>query len=186
MVDLIRHSGRAADSDVGIIQLIVLRVVNVVFRPGACPLDHHRDLKGSAVIHVHIDLFRIFLLHCEHIAQIRRCGNGRRQSNALAGFIDVAQIQLDGDVAAVQLVQILPGAVKGHGNVLCGHVGDHQVPFAEDRFTGGHHRDVIEGIFVLHTDIAHHVQPEAKGHHNGQQDGIQFIFVHSHPPSPYW
>ena len=98
--DFIGDGGGADDVHRGIVQLNVFRVVQIILRPGAVILHHHRHILHPAVFHVYV---KIAL--GQHVKGILRhvtgIGNGVPEVDLLPRIGDGGQIGLHGNVALI-------------------------------------------------------------------------------------
>ena len=119
--NLIRHSSRSRDGNGGVIQGIILGIVQVVFRTGTCPLDIHGNLIGSAVIHADKNHGRTLVDHFQGgVGHCRGIRGGVGKGDLFTGFLDIAQIDLDTGIAGIDFVQIIPGTCQMQRNRLGG------------------------------------------------------------------
>ena len=180
--DFVGDGGGADDVHRGIVQLDVFRVVQIILRPGAVILHHHRHILHPAVFHIYIKVALGQRLEgiLRHVSGV---GNGVAQIDLLPRLGDRGQVGLDRNIVLVDLDQIASGACQLQRHRGGGRGGTHQPPLVQDALALQHHRDVVVSLLGIGADVSDDVQPEAKGDDDGQQNGAKSIF-HCRP-SPF-
>ena len=109
--DFVGDGGGADDVHRGIVQLNVFRVVQIILRPGAVILHHHRHILHPAVFHIYIKVALGQRLEgiLRHVSGV---GNGVAQIDLLPRLGDRGQVGLDRNIVLVDLDQIASGACQ--------------------------------------------------------------------------
>ena len=88
---------------------------------------------------------------------------------------DVAQVRLDGDVAGIDLAQIRPVSGELQVHRIGGHRRHHQAVFIQHGLPFPDDGDIVIGICRPGAYRRNDIEPQAKGHGQGQQDHTDFI-----------
>ena len=182
--DLIDHGFGAGDQNMGIVQHRIGPADHIALGSLALVDNVHRDfLIADQPLHGNGDGIGILVFPVEGIAG-HIAGIGDIIVDLMnTRIIDLGHIGLQGNIGAVQLIQIGTVAAEGQVHIGGGHAGDDQVPLPQKGLALHFDGDIQVGSLGVGAHLGDDVHPQAEGDQDRDGHGYQFIFHRDPPPS---